>query len=58
MFRVPRVRRNIGRILRGTNAFALGFVHGPVRATAELYRDRIQWNMNVHTYWLFTCLES
>lgn len=42
MFRVPRVRKNFGRILRGTNAFALGFVHGPVRATAELYRDRIQ----------------
>ena len=46
MFRVPRVRKNFGRILRGTNAFALGFVHGPVRATAELYRD-IKWKMPV-----------
>ena len=39
MFRVPRLRRNFGRILRGTNAFAFGFVPGPVEATAGLYRD-------------------
>ena len=52
MFRVPRVRKNFGRILRGTNAFALGFVHGPVRATAELYRDRVQWKMRVSAFYM------
>ena len=39
MFRVPRLRFRSRILRRGTNAFAFGFVHGPVGATAALYRE-------------------